>query len=198
MQKNVLLHRILVDRSNPLEHLRDEQFCSRYTLTKASEVHLLALLHNQLDQASNRGLPITPHIQLLCPLRFYSCRTVQDVCGDLQNISQPSQSRIVYNVSRVLARIRAEFIRFPEGNEADEVKNNFHMYGLPRVIGCLDGTHIPIQRPGGENCKLFRCRKGYMSINVQAICDYKLTFTNIVARWPGSAHDSRVFNNSEI
>ena len=28
--------------------------------------------------------------------------------------------------------------------------------------------------------------------------DYKLPFTNIVAQWPGSVHDSRVINNSEI
>ena len=138
-------------------------------------------------------------MQLLCALRFYACGTFQEVCGDLQNISQPSRSRIVYKVSRVLAAQRARFIRFPDGNEAEEFKNNFrNMYGLPQVIGCIDCTHIPIQSPAGENRELFRCRKGYMSINVQAICNDKLHFTNIVARLPGSVHDSRVFNNSEI
>jgi len=36
------------------------------------------------------------------------------------------------------------------------------------------------------------------SINVQAICDHDLILTNVVARWPGSTHDSRIFENSNI
>jgi hypothetical protein len=41
-------------------------------------------------------------------------------------------------------------------------------------------------------------QKRIFSINVQAICDHDLTLTNVVARWPGSTHDSRIFENSNI
>jgi hypothetical protein len=47
-------------------------------------------------------------------------------------------------------------------------------------------THIKIPSPGGENAELFRNRKGYFSINVQAVCGPNLDILNIVARWPGS------------
>ncbi len=47
-----------------------------------------------------------------------------------------------------------------------------------------------------ESC--FRNRKGYCSINVQVVCDEKAHITNIVARWPGSTHDSRIFDNSHL
>ena len=66
------------------------------------------------------------------------------------------------------------------------------------VVGVIDGCHIPIQSPGGNDAELFRNRKGFFSINVQGICDANLNFTNIVARWYGSAHDSRVFENSNV
>ena len=46
--------------------------------------------------------------------------------------------------------------------------------------------------------QLYRNRKGFFSINVQAVCDSDLKFTNIIARWPGSVHDSRIFNNSRL
>lgn len=51
---------------------------------------------------------------------------------------------------------------------------------------------------GTENGEIFRNRKGYFSLNVQTLCDAKLKIMNIVARWPGSTHDSTIFNNSRI
>ncbi|XP_069997619.1 putative nuclease HARBI1 [Penaeus vannamei] len=50
--------------------------------------------------------------------------------------------------------------------------------GMPGVIGCVDGTHIPIRSPGGVDAELYRCRKGFFPLN------------------PGSAHDARIFNES--
>ncbi|KAL0879439.1 hypothetical protein ABMA27_003190 [Loxostege sticticalis] len=44
----------------------------------------------------------------------------------------------------------------------------------------------------------FRNRKGYFSLNVQGVCDSKLIFMNVVARWPGSAYDATIFYNSEL
>ena len=69
---------------------------------------------------------------------------------------------------------------------------------FPGVTGIIDGTHIRIKSPGGPDAELFRNRKDYFSINVQGICDHSLNFANIVARWYGSAHDSRVFENSDV
>jgi hypothetical protein len=37
---------------------------------------------------------------------------------------------------------------------------------------------------------------GYPIQNVLVICDFNMRFTSIVAGWPGSAHDMRVFNNA--
>ncbi|KAK0147937.1 putative nuclease HARBI1 [Merluccius polli] len=36
------------------------------------------------------------------------------------------------------------------------------------------------------------------SLNVQIICDAQMRLTNIVARWPGSTHDSFVLTNSSV
>lgn len=51
---------------------------------------------------------------------------------------------------------------------------------------------------GGEDAEHFRNRKGYFSLNVQTICDARLRIQDIVASWPGSQHDSTIFNASYI
>ncbi len=57
---------------------------------------------------------------------------------------------------------------------------------------------MKITCPVGPNQELFRNRKGFFSINVQAVCGPTLEMQYIVARWPGSVHDSRIFNNSRL
>lgn len=51
---------------------------------------------------------------------------------------------------------------------------------------------------GGEDAEVYRNRKGYFSINTQVIGGSDLKILDIVARWPGSAHDQTIFNNSRI
>ncbi|XP_031353797.1 putative nuclease HARBI1, partial [Photinus pyralis] len=51
---------------------------------------------------------------------------------------------------------------------------------------------------GGEDGEVYRNRKSYFSINVQLVCDSTLKIINVVARWPGSAHDATIFNNSRL
>ena len=51
---------------------------------------------------------------------------------------------------------------------------------------------------GGVDAELYRNRKGYFSLNVQVISDANLRINDVVARWPGSTHDSTIFSNSSI
>lgn len=62
-------------------------------------------------------------------------------------------------------------------------------------IGAIDGTHIRVVVPSSKLVQHVG-RHGYPTQNVLAICDFDMRFTFIVAGWPGSAHDMRVFNNA--
>lgn len=78
------------------------------------------------------------------------------------------------------------------------MRDFYNIAKFPATLGAIDCTHVAIQSPGGEQAELYRNRKGYFSINVQAVCDSKLRISNIVARWPGSVHDSTIFVNSRL
>ena len=114
-------------------------------------------------------------------------------------MSQPSVSKYINHVSRAIASLAPEIMTFPEPAEEGQVMQKFvFMGGMPGVIGCIDGTHIPIVSVGGDNAELYRCRKGYFSINVMGVCDADLRFTSLITGWAGSAHDSCIFSSSNL
>ena len=61
---------------------------------------------------------------------------------------------------------------------------------FPKVIGAIDGTLIRIRAPAKDE-HLYVCHKGFHAINVMAVCDAQMRFTNLVAKWHGSVHDSK-------
>lgn len=137
--------------------------------------------------------------QIFIAIRFYATGTFQVVIGDDINVHKTTVSRVVYKVSKEIAKLARRYIFMPNAENLREVKAQFcNIAGFPNVIGCIDGSHIPIQSPGGEQAELFRNRKGFFSINVQVVCDAKLYIRDIDARWHGSTHDSTIYHNSFI
>jgi len=127
--------------------------------------------------------------------RFLARGTFQDDCKDIVGISQPSVSKIIDAVCTVFCEMRSEFIRFPTEEELSVVKQKlYHLSGIPNCIGVIDGTHIFIHTPSGNIEVMFVCRKGGHSINVQIVCDAENRILDIVVKWPGSTHDSFIWN----
>ncbi|XP_070379365.1 putative nuclease HARBI1 [Dermacentor albipictus] len=191
------LQRNLRDRQNPMEVFNDQKFLARYRFSKAAVLELLSMLplHQNTDE---RGCAVPPLLQLLVTLRFYGAGTFQVVSGDLVNVSQPTVSRVVTRVPTMIAgTLFPAFVKFPDTGKMHEVMHQFNKKAkFPRVTGCIDCTHVRIKSPGGNDAEVFRNRKGYFSFNVEAITGPQLEFFDLVASWPGSAHDSRIFDNS--
>uniref|UniRef100_A0A671MZD7 DDE Tnp4 domain-containing protein n=1 Tax=Sinocyclocheilus anshuiensis TaxID=1608454 RepID=A0A671MZD7_9TELE len=173
--QSLVPRRKIRDRLNPVEFYDGDEFSKRYRFSKESVMRL-----NQTIET------------LLTALRF--CFQMMD--GDLFGVHKSTVSGIVGRVSQAIAALKNQYIRFAPTGETSA--GFYRRAGFPGVIGAIDCTHIPIQNPGGENGELFRNRKGYCSINVQVVCDEKAQITNTVARWPGSTHDSRIFDNSHL
>lgn len=64
------------------------------------------------------------------------------------------------------------------------------------LIYALDCTHIRTQSPDSNIGETFRNRKGYFSLNVQAVGGANLKILDLEARWPGSVHDQTIFDAS--
>ncbi|XP_071138653.1 putative nuclease HARBI1 [Mytilus edulis] len=107
-------------------------------------------------------------------------------------------SRVIDRVTDSLVARKDDFISWPNNQWKNVVRAGFYeKAGFPNVVGCIDWTHIGITGPSIDE-PAFVNRKGFHSINVQAIYDNEGKFTNISAIWPSSAHDSHVFRTSAL
>ncbi|GFX44414.1 transposon Tf2-11 polyprotein [Trichonephila clavipes] len=165
---------------------------------KQSIAELTLLIEEKLESKTPCNNALNPLEQVLIALRFYTVACMQLAIADLFDVSQPTVCRVVQRVSEAIASLLPDFIHLPVNREECKTVSRkfFSIAGFPKVIGALDGTFVGIVSPGGEDAERFRCQKNYFALNVQTIVDSDLVIRNVVARWPGSAHDSTVFNNS--
>ena len=90
------------------------------------------------------------------------------------------------------------YISFPTGDKVKEVVDGFaRSWGVPQCCGTVDGSHIPISAPVMNHTDYYN-RKGYYSMVIQAVVDYKYQFLNVYTGWPGSVHDAHVLAYSTL
>ena len=115
-------------------------------------------------------------------------------------ISPPTLSTTIRQVCNAISKGHGpKLIKCPDTKDRMEtlMSKVEEKCGFPMVLGCVDGTHIPIKQPH-ENAHAYLCYKMKYSINVQAVCDHEGCFIDVDCSWPGSVHDAKIFSNSSI
>ncbi|CAH2099346.1 unnamed protein product [Euphydryas editha] len=187
------------NREDLFNKYNDYEFMERFRFSKAAVIEILSKIQNNISPQTHRSKSIDAMTQLLVTLRFYATGTFQQLLGDTIQADKSTICRIIQKVTLELCKLAETFIKMPSDEEFRNVVENFYeLAGFPRCAGAVDCTHIKIISRGGSLAESFRCRKDFFSINVQVICDAKLKIRDIIARWPGSVHDSTIFNNSHI
>ncbi|XP_024080811.1 putative nuclease HARBI1 [Cimex lectularius] len=141
---------------------------------------------------------ISPLRQVLVFLWFAGHQTSSfRAIADKFCISISSLHRIVRKVTLFLSSLSPEIIKWPSEDEKLAIRENFERNGFPDVIGVIDGIHISIDKPTIDPDTYIN-KKGFFSIQMQAVCDHKMRFTDVFIGCPGSAPDSGVLQNSSL
>ncbi|XP_067616529.1 putative nuclease HARBI1 isoform X2 [Eurosta solidaginis] len=176
-----IVRRRLRERSNPLD-LSNKAFLKRFPLTKDAFSYLLEKLN--LKQADAKAVP--PFFQLAVTLSLLASGGYQHNVGSdyLVGMCQSTVSKLTsYVVAEMERKLCAEFICF----EPDDSQS---------LIGCVDGTHIGLEKPIANEHMYFN-RKGYHSINSMIICDHTYKILAINCQYGAAAHDSFVWKHSD-
>ncbi|XP_060577992.1 putative nuclease HARBI1 [Ruditapes philippinarum] len=173
----------------------------QYRLDKEGINYLERILQNKITPLARRNNSLSVRDKILITLRYLATGPIQLNDADIHGVSQPTVSRVINEVISALSSpdIVSSFIQFPI--DPDQLrKNQQEFYGLarfPKVVGVIDCTHVRVRAPS-MNEEQYVNRKGFHSLNVQLVFDPFDRIIDVVSKWPGSVHDSRILQQSGL
>lgn len=175
----------------------DASFRSHFRMNKATfEIVLnnIARSHQfeKRDEVFGGREQINPEKSLLITLWVLATPDSYRSVGDRFNVGKSTVFVCLNKViNAILEKLSSKVIKWPSQQEYQSIAQRFNRYGLPNVIGAIDGCHIPIKKPSEHSEDYFN-RKKFYSMVLQAVCRHDMLFTDCDIRWPGSVHDGRV------
>jgi len=181
------------------EDLSDGEMIQTTRFPRSIVEELRDVIGGELNRHTGRSSPVPVETQLLAALEFYATGSFQWVVGRNCGLAQSSVSHCISKVTEALVKLAPEYIVYPtDAATLRATKHAFHQVArFPNVVGAIDCTHVVIKAPT-VNEEAYVNRKGAHTINVQAVCDADMKLLDVVAKWPGSSHDSFIWRSSGL
>uniref|UniRef100_A0A0A1WVH7 Putative nuclease HARBI1 n=1 Tax=Zeugodacus cucurbitae TaxID=28588 RepID=A0A0A1WVH7_ZEUCU len=193
--------RNLRNSSKDILEMDDFNFIKNFRVNKRAFTYILREYENVCGNDKRQG-SLSPKLKLAACLRFFATGNYQHCIGkDFNiNVAQSTFCGILEEVLNCLEyRLCSRWIsNYMTDSEELESKTFFFVKSkIPGVTMAVDGTHIKIMAPKGDK-HLYYNRKGFSSLNVMIVCDHKMQIRYVCAKYPGSSHDSHIWDLSDM
>uniref|UniRef100_A0A3B3XW40 Putative nuclease HARBI1 n=1 Tax=Poecilia mexicana TaxID=48701 RepID=A0A3B3XW40_9TELE len=141
---------------------------------------LVISIRQTLSRRTLRSRAISPEVQVLAALGFYTSGSFQTSMGDIIGISQASMSRCVTNVTKALVEKAPQFITFNSRWK--------FVLTLPQQVA--------IKAPNSD-ASTYVNKKGFHSIACQLVCNARGLLLS-AETWPGGLQDTKILQRSAI
>ncbi|KAI8516593.1 hypothetical protein Bbelb_051740 [Branchiostoma belcheri] len=178
----------------------DFQWYRRFRMRRPTFVLLLNNVQHVLRRNDTRmRKAITAETRLAIGIYWLASGDLLRTVADLFGVSEGSVSNIVYEVCNAVVDILGpQYLTFPRGERLTEIVRGYEeRWGFPQCGGAIDGSHIEVKAPADLRTDFYN-RKGWYSMVLQGIVDYRYRFIDVYTGWPGSVHDARVLRNSPV
>ena len=179
--------------------MTEEEIIKEFRLKKSEIGYICSLLQDSMSSLGFRSTDLSLEQKVRICLKTLGSGSFQNCSKNFINVSQPTVSQVFSDFTDNMVRMAPNFIYMPSNsNKILRTKKEFYkVAGFPGVIGCIDGSHIVIIAPHQDEFAYVN-RKKFHSVNIQGICDANLVFLDVMAKWPGSCHDSFTEQASQV
>ncbi|XP_031327682.1 putative nuclease HARBI1 [Photinus pyralis] len=187
----------ITDYMTIIHQYTDTDFKSHFRLTR-TQVEMLICLTQQKYVSLGTKSVLSYETALLTTIWCLANQECFRGIADRFGLGKGNCHEVVMRVMKILYNERGRFILWPNDykKNVDEFNQCRGQNSFPGVIGCVDGTHIPIPGSGSDNS--YYNRKGFHSVILQGVCNAKLQFMDIFCGFPGSCHDANVWKQSPV
>ncbi|XP_064479610.1 uncharacterized protein LOC135392850 [Ornithodoros turicata] len=113
------------------------------------------------------------------------------------DLAESSVHRMLHRVADFIIEMGPTVLTFPDN--MDKLSRDFEkVSGVPGVVGCIDVSYIKIQCPKKKVAATYCNRHHYLSITLQAVCDNRRRFVDVLVGSSSRTHDARVFCQSSL
>uniref|UniRef100_UPI00398E8E5B putative nuclease HARBI1 n=1 Tax=Pristiophorus japonicus TaxID=55135 RepID=UPI00398E8E5B len=179
--------------------MNDDQCLRRLRFRKDIMTELCNILQAELESQTLVMTALSVASKVTFALNFYATGSFQAATVDMFNISQFATYTSIREITDALYWRKANYISFPMTREKQLERQTafLRITDFPRVQGVIDCTHLALGAPQ-QTPEQFRNRKGFLSLNVQLVCDHNRKIMEVDARFPGSSHDSFILHQSSL
>ncbi|GBG59189.1 hypothetical protein CBR_g32205 [Chara braunii] len=137
------------------------------------------------------------HIIAYALYRWASRETYESSTSSF-GIGRASGLIAVEDVTRALLSVYRDKIVWPAGRCRVLVLRAFEAKGFLNCYGCIDFTHVYVDKPANAPSENYFDRKHRFSVVAQVVVDLDLRITDVFVGYQGSCHDIRVLQLSSL
>ena len=137
------------NRCNPFEDYSDEKFLKEFRMTKSEANYICDLVKYDMPCLGHRRTDLSLQQKVLVCLKTLGSGSFQNCSKDFVEISQPCVSKLLTAFTTSMTGKASRFINMPPNVDGlESLKTGFYQVAkFPGILGCIDGTHIPIIAP---------------------------------------------------
>ena len=164
-----------------LNQYDDERWITMFRMTKPTVQNLAALLKPIVEKKDTKyRLAILVLVRVACTLFKLTHGASLFICSKMFAVGRSTVSTVLRDVVYAInVTLRSE-IAWPSREKLVETELGFYdLYGLPGVVGAIDGTHVSINKPRFGSADYYYFKSGGYSLNCQAVVDSKKRFLDL-------------------